>query len=75
MPTGQVPERVGHSRVAAPGENQPDVVAEMKMTNAMRKIVSDSLCDKLTPWQCGKLRAMQAYLRVCSFPPVYGLKS
>ena len=54
MPTGQVPESVGHSRVAAPGENQPDVVAEMKKTNAMRKIVSDSLCDKLTPWQCGK---------------------
>ena len=28
---------------------QPDVVAEMKKINALRKIVSDSLYEKLTP--------------------------
>ena len=44
-----VPNLAALAKMTEMSHTQPDVVAEMKKINAMRKIVSDSLYDKLTP--------------------------
>jgi hypothetical protein len=45
----QVANLAALAKMNETAKTQPDIVAEMKKINAMRKIVSDSLYEKLTP--------------------------
>ena len=45
----EVPNLATLAKMTEMTRSQPEVVAEMKKINAMRKITSDSLYEKLTP--------------------------